>query len=248
MMVALFGAGLAACGGGSVSSGGGGTGSGANLVVQLNGNGTASLQTGPGLENRMVATLSDLLVRKAMAGVDGQTVCLYDSTNALLGCKTTDTSGKAYFFVDPADGYTACFGESSDPVDTPSMCIGGINVSEGDLVVATVDCTITAGTEQCALTSAVNSPIVDNTQAFQDPQNSRKVIICHKPDSNNPRTLSVSQDALPAHLAHGDDPGACPAPGPGKNGVDASGDNRGPKNGNGPQNGNGPKNGNEGEG
>jgi hypothetical protein len=37
-----------------------------------------------------------------------------------------------------------------------------------------------------------------------------KVTICHKPNSKNPHTITISRSALPAHLGHGDTLGACP--------------------------------------
>ena len=37
-----------------------------------------------------------------------------------------------------------------------------------------------------------------------------KVTICHMPDSGTPHTMTVSQNALPAHMNHGDTNGACP--------------------------------------
>ncbi len=39
------------------------------------------------------------------------------------------------------------------------------------------------------------------------------VTICHLPPGNpaNAQTITVSQNAVPAHLAHGDHLGACPA-------------------------------------
>jgi hypothetical protein len=37
-----------------------------------------------------------------------------------------------------------------------------------------------------------------------------KVLICHKPHKKGGHTLSVSASAVPAHLAHGDNLGACP--------------------------------------
>jgi len=39
---------------------------------------------------------------------------------------------------------------------------------------------------------------------------SDKVIVCHKPNSKNPHTLTISRSALPAHLGHGDTLGPCP--------------------------------------
>lgn len=37
-----------------------------------------------------------------------------------------------------------------------------------------------------------------------------KVTLCHKPNGKNPHTITVSESAVPAHLAHGDTLGACP--------------------------------------
>jgi mannose-6-phosphate isomerase-like protein (cupin superfamily) len=44
--------------------------------------------------------------------------------------------------------------------------------------------------------------------AQEDPNS--KVTICHKPNSKNPHTITVSRSALPAHLEHGDTLGPCP--------------------------------------
>ena len=45
-----------------------------------------------------------------------------------------------------------------------------------------------------------------------DDQYEEKVLICHIPPGNpeNPQTISVSVNAVPAHLAHGDTEGPCP--------------------------------------
>lgn len=37
-----------------------------------------------------------------------------------------------------------------------------------------------------------------------------RVTLCHNPLGNNPRTITVDDNAVPAHLAHGDRRGACP--------------------------------------
>jgi hypothetical protein len=44
-------------------------------------------------------------------------------------------------------------------------------------------------------------------------QYGQKVLICHIPPGNpdNAHTISVAPSAVPAHLAHGDTPGPCPA-------------------------------------
>lgn len=41
-------------------------------------------------------------------------------------------------------------------------------------------------------------------------QDEDKITICHKPNSKNPSTITVSQSALDSHLGHGDTIGPCP--------------------------------------
>ena len=41
------------------------------------------------------------------------------------------------------------------------------------------------------------------------PVDGEKVLVCHKPDKNGGKTLSISSSAVPAHLGHGDKLGAC---------------------------------------
>ena len=58
------------------------------------------------------------------------------------------------------------------------------------------------------------NPIVDmGAYEFQDPcadsDGDGQVTICHKPNSGNPQTMSVNQNNLSAHLAHGDHCGPC---------------------------------------
>lgn len=48
-----------------------------------------------------------------------------------------------------------------------------------------------------------------------------KVTICHKPGTSDEKTMQMTKSALPAHLRHGDRPGACGAPPPP---TDADGD------------------------
>jgi hypothetical protein len=44
----------------------------------------------------------------------------------------------------------------------------------------------------------------------EDEQAGRKVTLCHKAGSKNPKTISVGEGAVEEHLAHGDTLGVCP--------------------------------------
>jgi hypothetical protein len=46
--------------------------------------------------------------------------------------------------------------------------------------------------------------------ADEDEQEEEAVTLCHKAGSKKPKTISVGEDAVEAHLAHGDTIGACP--------------------------------------
>jgi hypothetical protein len=46
--------------------------------------------------------------------------------------------------------------------------------------------------------------------ADEDEQEEGAVTLCHKAGSKKPKTISVGEDAVEAHLAHGDTIGACP--------------------------------------
>lgn len=51
----------------------------------------------------------------------------------------------------------------------------------------------------------------EETEKSEQPESSNeKVMICHKPNGNNPHTIVVSRSAIPAHLGHGDFLGPCP--------------------------------------
>jgi len=61
-----------------------------------------------------------------------------------------------------------------------------------------------------------NIPIVGDDPTGPGKSKTKKVVICHIPPGNpaNAHTLSVSENALEAHLAHGDFLGPCEAPPP----------------------------------
>jgi cytoskeletal protein RodZ len=67
----------------------------------------------------------------------------------------------------------------------------------------------TSSSQSTQSTSASEDEEDDESSA--DNQYQEKVLICHIPPGNedNPQTISVSENAVPAHLAHGDSLGAC---------------------------------------
>ena len=46
--------------------------------------------------------------------------------------------------------------------------------------------------------------------AEEDEQEEGAVTLCHKAGSKKPKIISVGEDAVEAHLSHGDTVGACP--------------------------------------
>lgn len=217
VFVAILGFGLSGCGGGSTSTGAAGGGSGtraANLIVRVNNTGTASIHTES--QNRLASAISDLLARKAYAELAGNEVCVIGTDGEFQDvnvCGMTDDSGQVSLSVPPGSDYQVCVNgtESEDCADL------GMAVSEGDVVLATVE----DDDAQVTLASAVvqnapapteePEPTVPTIADFPDPAHpDKKVIICHKPDGNNPHTISVAtQAAENAHLNHGDTPGPC---------------------------------------
>jgi len=59
--------------------------------------------------------------------------------------------------------------------------------------------------------AAACTPAASNGQTGCDPQDLKKTTICHLPPGNpaNAHTLCVGNEAVPAHLAHGDHLGVC---------------------------------------
>lgn len=54
-------------------------------------------------------------------------------------------------------------------------------------------------------------PRVVKGSAAHDQYGPDKITICHRPGSGRHVTITISRSALPAHLAHGDTIGRCPA-------------------------------------
>lgn len=205
MLIALFGAGLVACGGGSSSGGaGGGSGSSANLVVKVNG-GTASFQSG-GQATRVAAFISDFLIEQAKASApEGHLVEVYDD-GMVIASGVTDASGEVALAVppnDPDESYFVCF-DGAMPPDCPTVV-----VDDGMVVVATA--TQNGDSWQLTQENVVTAPEEDHLEAFQDADQAGNIIICHVPPGNPDaaHTLSIGQPAWQAHESHGDYLGPC---------------------------------------
>lgn len=76
---------------------------------------------------------------------------------------------------------------------------------------------LAAGLSVCIAAGALSSIAVatsDGTASamyYTTGKKGHKVVICHKPDGENPHTITVSENAVDAHLAHGDSLGPCPS-------------------------------------
>jgi hypothetical protein len=57
---------------------------------------------------------------------------------------------------------------------------------------------------------APSKPQLVQRSAAQDQYKPKKVTICHRTGSGKRVTITISENALPAHLAHGDTVGPCP--------------------------------------
>lgn len=71
----------------------------------------------------------------------------------------------------------------------------------------TMTATVTITTTVTLTPTATATPIP--TPMAAPPAGGDKVTICHKPNSKNPRTITISRSALQAHLDHGDTIGPC---------------------------------------
>jgi hypothetical protein len=60
---------------------------------------------------------------------------------------------------------------------------------------------------------APSKPQLVQRSAAQDQYQPKKVTICHRTGSGKRVTITISENALPAHLAHGDTVGPCPTTG-----------------------------------
>jgi len=84
---------------------------------------------------------------------------------------------------------------------------GGVTLSP-DQVVLVVVCPSDDGQIVIAQIIIIVNP--GDTSAGGTPVEGEKVLVCHKPDKNGGKTLSISSSPVPAHLGHGDTLGACP--------------------------------------
>jgi hypothetical protein len=101
-------------------------------------------------------------------------------------------------------------GISGDDLDIdgwPPLIIGDSDVDgeiePGSLIVITM-CISEDGT-----ITVISIIVISGLPPGDDGDGERKVTLCHKPNGNNPHTITVGAPAVPAHEAHGDTIGAC---------------------------------------
>lgn len=203
LIVGAFGAGLAACGGGSVSTGGGSGAGGADgasssIVVQAPRSASAyEFQGGTQQDTRLAAAISEFLISDALAQAEEE-VFLVNSEGVVVDSGFTDGSGQISFAVDPGV-YEVCFGDPEIPenctevvVDEDQIILLTLELTEDDVLVASVE--------------VLNSED-DIVEDPNSPGNADKVLVCHK----GKFTISVARPAaLTGHMVHGDTQGPCP--------------------------------------
>jgi hypothetical protein len=207
-LMALLGMILSGCGGGGVSTGAAGSagGTSSSVVVDL-ARGTSTADTREtGSSTDLASAISELLLRNALAATQGVMVYLLDADGGLVAQGMTDAAGEAVISVAPGTYYVCSVSSSTDP-STDAGCVSTPVdvVADSVVVVSNVDFNTTSG---MTTFGAITTDTVQNeVAAFQDPNNTKKTIVCHK----GRITISVGTPAaLNGHLAHGDTLGACP--------------------------------------
>ncbi|MCE3294919.1 MAG: type sorting protein [Crocinitomicaceae bacterium] len=132
-------------------------------------------------------------------GTDANIVIGYGSvSSATLNGSASGGTGSYSYSWSPAAGLSNP--SSANPVFTPSMA-SGCNVYNFTLTVTDAN--------GCTATAAVSVNVVNVLSPSSNPK-AKKVMICHRTNgSNGSVTLEVSENAVAAHLAHGDCLGSC---------------------------------------
>jgi hypothetical protein len=153
----------------------------------------------------------------AGAAKDGTTAVTSLVTNSDNPGKSAESAGKANKSSDQS-GAADESAKQSDDSGAPSL-----SASQGDHKEAV--CHVPPGNPDNPQTILVDESAVETHLDHgdtlgacpedggpPDDQYEEKVLICHIPPGNpeNPQTISVSVNAVPAHLAHGDSEGPCP--------------------------------------
>lgn len=237
LIVAAFGASLAACGGGSVSSGGGsgsgGSGASSSLVVQAPQNAGVGDFQQERRHTSLAAIVSDFFISDALAQ-EGETVFLLDADGNVVATGVADGSGQAVIPVNSGE-YVICIGTT----DPENCTVEPVSVGDDEVVVAT----LALEGETLILVGVEVERAQDNIVAFQDPDNAHKTLVCHK----GKFTISVGTPAAQkGHMAHGDSLGECPPDEPEQTAETEEFGTSGGGNGNQGNNGNRGNNGNNG--
>lgn len=78
---------------------------------------------------------------------------------------------------------------------------GGVTLSPNQVVIVVV-CPSEEG--QIVIVQIIININITPGEEVGTPVEGEKVLVCHKPDKNGGKTLSISSSAVPAHLGHGD--------------------------------------------
>ncbi len=153
----------------------------------------------PGALSASVAAIPASGINTCAFGTDAQIVIGYGSSaSANLNGSASGGTGAYSYSWSPAAGLSST--SVANPVFTPNMA-SGCNVYNFTLTVTDANgCTATA-------TTSVN--VVNVLSPSSNPK-AKKVLICHRTNGSNASVnIEVSENAVAAHLAHGDCLGSC---------------------------------------
>jgi hypothetical protein len=136
-------------------------------------------------------------------------ITLFGSNDDVLGCMLI-----AAVVESVGDGELNVSGWS--PIDLNETIVQG-EITVGSVILMQV-CVSEDGSVEIAMIVVIYqpesdvppvSPYDDDDGDTDDDEHDAKITICHKPDSKNPQTITISRSAWPAHKAHGDTMGPC---------------------------------------
>lgn len=152
--------------------------------------------------DEFVSAVTNRLEPNRVRRARGWQVALAGGLTTLLVLAFAMTGGIGYAASAVKDGTTA----------VTTLVVGSPKADKADKPQKAQVNSASNASSSNASTSAGNSAARGNQQSSARKQYQEKVVICHRPPGNpeNAHTISVSQNAVPAHLAHGDTLGPCP--------------------------------------